>query len=166
MFKNGHRPPNYGKGKSASWIFAHVSHQGDECLPWPFATDGKGYGTMGHKGKQMWAHRFMCILAHGEPPTPKHHAAHECGNGHLGCVNPRHLVWKTPRENHMDGAKKGNLGRNKHGSYTIQPPEQIAQIIALRGKMSQTEIAKKFGISTGSVQYWQHERSRRNLVGR
>ena len=108
--------PNKGKGKTFAWLIARVDYQGDDCLPWPFCRDGRvGRGRMGHEGKRPWAHRLMCELAHGPPPTPKHQAAHECGKGHYGCVNPRHLAWKTNSENQLDRRKNGNMLRNPHG---------------------------------------------------
>lgn len=33
----------------------------------------------------------MCELVYGKPPMPKHQAAHNCGKGNLGCINPKHL---------------------------------------------------------------------------
>lgn len=146
---------------SYEWLMAHVGHTSEACLPWPFARNNEGYGQLMHKGRAYKAHRFMCRMAHGEPPTPKHEAAHECGKGKYGCVNPRHLAWKTTSENQLDRRKTGTMLRNRYGSRTVQPPEQIAQIVALKGVMSQREIAKKFGISTGSVHYWQSEKARR-----
>lgn len=160
MSKGDH---NRGKGKCYAWLSAHVSHTGDACLPWPFARDRKGYGSLGHLGKHYWAHRLMCTLAHGDPPTPKHQAAHECGKGHYGCVNPRHLAWKTTSENQLDRRATGsmNRGRRKNGTETLLSDSQIAQIIALKGRKTQTEIAKMFGVSPGCVQYWQHARAQR-----
>jgi hypothetical protein len=48
------------------------------------------------------AHRAMCRLIHGNPPTPKHQAAHSCGNGRRGCVHPGHLRWATDAENRAE----------------------------------------------------------------
>jgi hypothetical protein len=57
---------------------------------------------LGYLGDTLYAHRLMCQLAHGDPPTPDHIAAHSCGRGHEGCVNPNHLSWKTYSENELD----------------------------------------------------------------
>lgn len=154
-----------GKGKAAAWLKAHVDFQGDVCLPWPFCRDRKGYGSLAYEGKSRWAHRVMCELVHGEPPTPKHQAAHECGKGHYGCVNPRHLFWKTSSENHLDRRKTGSMLRNIHGPNSRLPKETIAQFIALKGKKTQVEIAKMFGVSTGCVEYWQHAKRQRYPEG-
>jgi len=74
-----------------------------ECISWPYATNGKeGRAVVKFEGRMRIASRLMCIFKHGQPPTEKHEAAHTCNNGHLGCINPNHLVWKTPKENSAD----------------------------------------------------------------
>lgn len=86
------------------WIKANVNFSGDECLIWPFGRTTDGYPckiTFSFLEK-MLAHRLMCQLAHGKPPAPDLHAAHSCGNGHLACINPKHLRWATRKENEQD----------------------------------------------------------------
>lgn len=81
-----------------------IPYSGDSCLIWPYARSGAGYGTIKEDGRMQIVSRLVCVEEHGPPPTPEHHAAHSCGNGHLGCVNPTHLSWKTPVENAADAA--------------------------------------------------------------
>lgn len=151
----GDKPNEKGQGANFKWLLAHVDYQGAGCLAWPFAKDNRvGRGSIGYNGRGWWAHRLMCVLAHGEPPTPKHQAAHNCGKGHYGCVNPRHLEWKTNSENQLDRAKNGNVLRNQYGKGGALTPAQQSEIVALKGKMTQISIAAKFGVSLGCVQYW------------
>lgn len=152
--RGGH-PPTKGNGKAFRWLEDHVSHAADSCLTWPFGRDKRvNRGSLSYKGITYWAHRLMCELAHGAPPTPKHQAAHNCGKGHYLCVNPRHLEWKTNSSNQIDRAKNGNALRNPHGPKGALTPEQKAEIVALRSTMTQTAIAARFGVSLGCVQYW------------
>lgn len=116
---------------------------------------------LGYLGRNYWAHRLMCEMAHGAPPTPKHQAAHNCGKGHYGCVNPKHLEWKTNSQNQLDRAKNGNALRNTHGPGSALSDEDKAAIVALKGQMPQTKIAAKFGVSLGCVQYWLKYRKER-----
>jgi hypothetical protein len=154
--------PTKGRGKAFQWLSDHVAHQGDACLPWPFSKDNRiGRGTLGYKGKIYWAHRLMCEMAHGAPPTPKHQAAHNCGKGHYGCVNPRHLEWKTNSQNQLDRAKNGNALRNPYGNKGGLTEAQQIEIVLLKGTMPQTAIAAKFGVSLGCVQYWLKYRATR-----
>lgn len=147
-----------GKGRNAKWIFDHVGYQGDDCLKWPFSTDKRvGRGTLGFMGRIMWAHRFMCELAHGMPPPDKPQASHKCGNGHLGCVNPRHLEWKSNEENSQDKITHGTT--RKKGGKNLKPA-QIIELKSLKGKMAQTAIAARFGVSLSCVQYHLHGKER------
>jgi len=148
---------NKGNGKGIRWIREHLDHRGDDCLLWPYSKDSRvGRGMLGYNGQQWWAHRLMCTLAHGEPPTPKHQTIHTCGNGHLGCANPRHLRWGTNAENQKDRRKHGTH-KGAKGTRTRLTDDQIAEI--RRKEKTQVQIAKDFGISLGCVQYWQrHDR--------
>lgn len=149
--------PRYdkGKGRGYLWLRAHMNYAGDNCLIWPYSRlKIEGYGYLGHNGEIYRAHRLMCIMVHGEPPSPKHHAAHNCGNGHLGCVNPLHLEWKTVSENQKD--------RRRHGSYlggigsrTRLSEFQISEIRRLsKAGMTQHALAAKFNVKRGCIQYW------------
>lgn len=133
---------NKGKGPGLLWLKAHIAHEGEECLIWPQSRNHQGYGQVGYFGKVKKAHHIMCRLAHGEPPTPKHHAAHSCGNGHGGCVHPKHLSWKTPTENRLE-ARPVTKGR-KH-----LRPEVVLQI--RKSPKSYLGIADEFGVYFGTV---------------
>ena len=145
-------PANKGKGKSFAWLEAHVGYQGDDCLKWPFGGDPKsGRGVLQHNGVKRWAHRWMCILAHGEPPTPAHKAAHDCGNGHLGCINQRHLKWKTQKENLADCAIHGTQPKHYDGNQGRITSAQAAQILGSRGVKTMRELAAEFDVSEGTI---------------
>lgn len=77
-------------------------YDGNECLSWPFATAGHGYGQVKVGKTHYGAHRLICEWENGDPPSPEHQAAHSCGNGHKGCVTKAHLSWKLPKENSQD----------------------------------------------------------------
>src|SRR5690606_22017504 len=96
------------RGFAPKWLKDHVAHTADDCLIWPYAKLANGYAAIRIDGKTTTAARIMCVAAHGEPLTPQLEAAHSCGNGHLGCVNPRHLRWATTAENNSD--------KNIHGT--------------------------------------------------
>lgn len=106
-----------------------------------------------------YAHRFMCELINGEPSPEKPQAAHRCGNGHLGCVNPRHLSWSNQSDNHKDRRKHGTAATSI-GNRSRLTLAQIAQIRALKGKQTQLATARQFGISHANVRYWQGERDK------
>lgn len=110
-----HRVAN---GESFEWIKNHTSHDGFDCLIWPFArgTDGRGMMSSKYAGTPQ-AHRVMCILVHGDPPSDMHEAAHLCGKGGEGCVHPGHLIWATHKENGEHEAWHRANGRGKLWPY-------------------------------------------------
>lgn len=144
---------NKGKGKGTAWIMANVGYAGDDCLLWPFSRNNYGYGQMGHEGKQIKAHRLMCELAHGPAPIDRPQAAHSCGNGHLGCCNPKHLSWKDNSANQHDrrahGSPEGAIGRK-----TRLTQDQIRRIWDSPGRETQLALAAEFGVKRGTIEYW------------
>lgn len=136
-----------GQGRGIAWLIAHKDHAGEECLKWPFG-GANGYGTHGHNGKLCYAHRTMCELVHGAAPSPTHEASHSCGLGHLGCVNPKHITWKTPSENQRDRAKHGTKATGPFGKINDEIAQRIRE---LRGVKTQQEIGLMFGISRAAV---------------
>lgn len=125
-----------------------LRHTGNACLIWPFRRDRYGYARM---GRSTIVSRYVCTLAHGNPPTTAHEAAHSCGNGHLGCVHPGHLSWKTTSSNQMDRLRHGTDHRgSKHGMAKLTE-HQVLAIWQLKGSQSQQSVADKFGISRQQV---------------
>lgn len=143
--------PNKGNGFGIAFLKANAAYDGDNCLIWPLNRDPRGYGMLGWLGRSRYAHRLMCAMAKGEPPTPQHQAAHSCGNGHLGCVNPRHLSWKTNTQNQADRREHGTAKwRNNRKRYMLTP-EQVLEIRSLKGKKTQYEMATMFNTSQQNI---------------
>jgi hypothetical protein len=149
-----------GNGKAYRWILSHLNYaEKDWCLIWPFARDKHGRGMLGVNGESWWAHRLMCKLKNGDPPTPKHTAAHSCGNGHEGCINPLHLDWKTQAENLADCREHGTIARHHGGNRRSLVPEQVKAIREARGFQTQCQLATKFGVSEGTISDIWHDRT-------
>jgi hypothetical protein len=140
-----------------NWLMAHVAHDGADCLIWPFAKNWNGYGNIGRKGKMLKAHRVMCEQAHGPAPSPSHVAGHSCHNGRGGCVNPKHLSWITASQN----IRERRQSRKRWTNRGTLSDAQVEQIVALRGKKNQREIAAMFGISYQHVSVVQNRRLKR-----
>lgn len=138
------------KGTTEAWLREHTSFSGDGCLKWPFATNQQGYGVATCGGKVMSASRAMCMLAHGEPPGDRPHAAHQCHNP--VCVNPRHLRWESQKENIGDGRREnGTIRSGENCNLTKITEPMVREIRALNGKLFQREIAQRFGITQTNV---------------
>lgn len=136
------------KGEPIRFIIeTALSYAGDDCLLWPYAKAGRGYGTLSIDGRLSYAHRFVCELSNGPPPTPRHEAAHSCGNGHLGCVSPHHLRWATRRENHADKIEHGTHNRGERCASSKLTAAEVLEIRSLAGALPQSQIGAKFGVS-------------------
>lgn len=152
MMKMGD-PCKYAKKyrRRISWIESHAGHCGDECLIWPFSTSDHGRGVVTIAKRNLSAPRAMCILAHGNPPTRSHEAAHSCGNGHLGCVNPRHLRWATRSENVADQRLHGTLRRGSAVNTSKLSAGDVERIRGLRGIRKGAVLAEEYGVSPAAI---------------
>jgi hypothetical protein len=163
--KRRHGSPEGGgleRGHASKWLLDNVDHDGEDCLIWPYAKSPSGYGLSVYNGKQTNASRIMCELAHGEPPKDKMDAAHSCGNGHGGCVNPKHLRWATRTENHADKLIHGtDIRGEKHHMAKLSEAE-VKLIRASEGLASARLLALEYGLSVSMIyriwrrQAWAH----------
>lgn len=124
----------------------------EECVSWPYGKMGRGYGSIMdiRNGEIVGAHRLSCQMVHGDPPTPKHHAAHSCGTP--SCINPKHVRWATPKENAADKKIHGtNNDGEKHGRSKLSNA-QVAQIRTMvKQGAVQLYIARLIGVSPMTI---------------
>lgn len=128
-----------------------MPYQGQDCLTWPYTRDRTGYGRIRINKKSLSVSRLVCEHVHGPAPTNTHEAAHSCGNGHLGCVTPSHLSWKTPAENQADRIAHGTHQFGEKNARNKLTEKQVQKIRSLKGIITQVEIARIFGISFVTV---------------
>lgn len=140
-----------GNGRNVVWLRAHVNFDGPSCLIWPFGKESCGYGQFGCNGRMYRAHRWMCEQTHGAPPSKGHYAAHSCGNGHLGCVHPQHLSWKTPTENACDAIRHGTTRRGRRESLRKLSHAQVLEILELRGKKTLKQLGEMYGVKARQI---------------
>ena len=76
-------------GDPRRFIESAIVNAGEECLIWPYGKSSHGYGQILIDGRTVPAHRYACLVAHGEPSSLVHQAAHGCGN--KACVNPKQI---------------------------------------------------------------------------
>ena len=124
-----------------------------ECILWRWR-DKAGYARVRVPGSRAirGAARIVCELAHGQPEEPNLVAAHSCGNGHLGCINPFHLRWATPEANAIERLTHAYaaIERGETPRYKVKlRPEDV---LAIReDKRLQSVIAKQYGVSAGLI---------------
>lgn len=136
-------------GEPMRWLEAHVQHIGDECLIWPFAGNGNGYGQIRFNGKKGYPHRIICSLAHGAAPSGEHQAAHACGN--RACVNPQHLRWLDQAANEADKLAHNTHNRGERHPLARLTEADVHAIRALEGRMTHRAIAAKFGVGSAHI---------------
>lgn len=124
-----------------------LGYEGAECLIWPFGRFSNGYGKMGGR----IVSRLVCEDEYGAPPTAEHEAAHSCGKGHLGCVTRAHLSWKTKAENMADKLSHGTHSRGERHGKSKLTESQAREILSLKGKVSQSSLAARFGVAAQTV---------------
>lgn len=148
-------------GECLKWIEDHVNYDGDKCLIWPYASGGRGDAVVLHEGRMRSGSRVMCEFVHGIPdPALELECAHSCGNGHLGCMNPKHLRWDTRSGNFADKLIHNTDNRGEKNINAILREEDVVEI--LRSNDSLAVLSAKYGVTKSTVsairtrRLWKH----------
>lgn len=100
-------------GTIKGFVESNRNYDGHDCLFVPAAQEGAP-AQVGYLGRNIKAARYMLLLTQGAPKSDNMVARHRCGNGHLSCVNPAHLLWGTAGEN------IGDMTRHRHAGSDTQ----------------------------------------------
>lgn len=108
--------------------------------------DGYRYITLYRDGtaRSRKIAALVCEAFHGPRPE-KMEACHD--NGIRTDDHADNLYWGTRRENAADRQRHGRTANGERNGFSKLTDSQVAEIIALRGKMSQEKIGRRFGIS-------------------
>lgn len=134
-------------GSYQKWIIDHVGVSTDECVYWPYYVDERGYCQIRVGGRQTYASRYMCILAHGPAPSESLQAAHSCG--HSACLNPKHLRWATPKENDDDKEIHGTRVYGERSPASVLTEDQVAYIRS--SSMGASALGRQFGVYPSTI---------------
>lgn len=144
---------NTAPGEASAFAEMAARYDGDECLYWPFAKTAKtGRPNVNYKGRYVPASRLVCELAHGPAPFAGAHAAHSCGNGHLACVNQKHLRWATPTENAADRVLHGTAPRGRNNGHCKLHEADVRRVREMiQAGHGNGHIAATFGVTDGTI---------------
>jgi hypothetical protein len=122
----------------------------DRCWEWPYGRASTGYGHLSYDGKNMGAHRLVCILTHGDKGSGLD-AAHTCGN--RGCINPHHLRFATRAENLGDCVAHGTRQRGEQIWSAKLTPDNVQTIrrMGAEGRLSMHQIGEQFDVSHSTI---------------
>lgn len=137
--------PVISPGGPRAFLQKAILHKGNDCLLWPYAKTKEGYGHVTINGRSLLAHRVV-LSAWRRASDDRVVAAHLCGNGHLGCINPQHLAWTSQKENLAHRYIHGRFRTISNGA---------ARFLEHYGKCySVVELASALGISIASLEDW------------
>ena len=140
------------RGEPLSFLLSAIeSAKPDACILWPYTRVGLGYGRVRHNGSMQLAHRLVCEMVHGAPPSPTHHAAHRCGVH--ACISKHHLRWLTNSANEADKVLHGLSNRGERASTAKLTREQVHSIRKAYddGQELTAEIGSRFGVNQSTV---------------
>lgn len=121
----------------------------DECFEWPFFRNPDGYAILRWEGKNKAVHRFACEKANGPSPFEGAVVRHTCGNGMLGCFNPKHVIWGTVAENNTDRVIQEKQTHGEESHFAKITAELAVQIY--NDPRTPTEIGKALDINRHTV---------------
>lgn len=130
----------------------------NDCWIWTASIRKDGYGRIRVDGQTLKASRVAYYLTHGRWPIE---CMHTCDNPL--CVNPRHLVNGTHRQNIQDmvNKKRHVLGeRNGNAKLTEENVKQIRELSKLG--TPRKNIAQQFKVSYVTITFivtgrsWSH----------
>ncbi len=126
-----------------------LPYEGEDCLIWPYGLASTGYGMMERNGQRQTAHRVVCAMAHGEPPSERLDARHKCGI--RSCVNPRHLEWGTRQQNMQDKLRHGTAPRGENNGHAKLTEANVRWIRDFGTRMPRKELVEMFGASRQAI---------------
>lgn len=150
-----HRNPLAGRtsqGKPLAFVEAALVASTDDCILWPFGKGLDGRARVVLNGRKRLASRIVCERTHGTAPTSKHEAAHSCGKGHEGCINPRHLRWATASENQKDRVQHGTHTMGERNPKAVLAESDVHRIrrLSAEGK-TRRALAREYGVSRHTI---------------
>lgn len=122
----------------------------DGCIIWAGLTAGNGYGVIGHRSRNVYAHRIAYERAHGPIPDGLW-VLHRCDNPL--CINPDHLFLGTQRDNIDDMVSKNRQCRGESITSSKLTADLVREIRTKHasGRFSQRQLAREYHVGAMTI---------------
>jgi len=128
------------------------------CWNWTINKNEKGYGQVTRNYTTLLAHRLSAALFKGFDRNSRLQVLHLCNNP--SCVNPKHLVIGTQKENIAQAVSSGRM-RNQKKTHCAQGHLLSGDNLYYRTRGDKKERSCKTCRTKWSRQGWQREKSKR-----
>lgn len=133
----------------------------EDCWNWTGwkHRSGHGYVGSGTSGRNVQCHRVSWKLFKGVIPKGLC-VLHKCDNP--ACVNPSHLFLGTQQDNMRDMNTKDRHAKGERCNLDGLTESDAKKALRLKGKVSHTELGKRFGVNRATISYllegktWKH----------
>jgi hypothetical protein len=153
------RRHNLSQEEFEGWFDQQLEVRADGCKIWTRRKNEKGYGRLRLvNGGMGYANRVALERKLGRPIAPGMCALHSCDNP--SCCNPDHLREGTNAENTQERQAKGRQSKGESRSLLFRgekngasklTEEHIRNIIEQKGRLTQSSLAAKYGVSQSTV---------------
>lgn len=154
-----------GKWARKSWrdrLWSRVD-KSDRCWLWMGHRNALGYGKLSVEGRFVPVHRAAWIDCVGEIPDGLF-VCHRCDNP--PCVNPAHLFLGTQEDNVADRDAKNRTARGESQGGAKLTDDTAREILdMLADGISQTALAKEYGITQGAISHMVCGRTWNHITG-
>jgi len=140
------RMPKMPTEEQLDWLLRHKTEMVGECLEWTGAYTSGGYGhcALGRIPRLVAKRKFGDLL------TDDLVVRHTCDNRR--CVLADHLEIGTQLKNMQDAIDRGRMARGERAGPSKLKRWQVVQIKKLKGIETQTEVARRFGVTSSAIQ--------------
>jgi predicted XRE-type DNA-binding protein len=123
----------------------------NDCWEWQGTRMYKGYGHIAVRRKFYRAHRVAWVLHHRQRIPKGMFVCHTCDNP--PCCNPAHLFLGTNVDNMQDMLSKG-----RQAAKLTENHVRWIRKLATRKGITQTRIARLFGVSQTAISHIIHRK--------
>lgn len=132
------------------WVRVAITADDSRCWIWQAGRTKDGYGNVAVNGHyHVRAHRAAWFYTYGRYPADI--LRHTCDTPL--CVNPKHLLEGSHADNVRDKVRRNRQMKGEHVPNAVLRSRDIPVIRQLLAdkSMSQTDIAKQFGVSRRNI---------------